>query len=1079
MAFCLVPAVAAPADPAWRRAEAEGDREEARAAPMYRSALAAWRQVEAHARRAGDGDGTARARHALDAILLRQRAPEVFRRMVISGRSRDASPLPVSLSAEPGTGGVPSDDALERLAAFMTRAARAHVRSSTREERDTPLLFEALALCLRLRADAMQLRADAAFRKALSLIDDVEPGPRELAGRVRILFKLRDFSAVSTALRSRPIDEESLEVKERHELLSIARDVARLRGDSDEALALTRRINRLNLEKAEEQPPPLSPLGGFITASLPGLRAASATLLSVLATCELEPRSRSIAAYLAGVATLEAGDAARAIEILDGIRPEDCGGPWLRTLVRAHAARAHERAGDYEGALARYTAARVELQPLGDAVTFDARLVLNVAGVHLRLGALDDARRLAATVVRSAAAPVGVRIRARLALGDVLYFTPAADAVAERRLREDALAAYRLAAGELDAARDALGDRYRELEAQVAIHAGNASFRLASLASDGEETTARLRDAAGHAERARAVAGESTGDPLLARLAAVATANLAELRLELGDLDDARTLAREAIDAARELGSFETEWRALWYLGRVGDLTGAAADALWESAARIIEEHRARILDPELKIGYMSGKQAFFAGMSRRAFVRGDLRGAFEVAERARSRAFIETLGLRYLLIAADRDRAIYREYVSLIGRAARARRESADFYGLRVEPGEDHEELRAQIARLRELVRSSPKVSPTVKALVEGAVADIETVQRGLGAAEALVEYCSIGDSLIAFVVSRSRFEAVDLRVAPARVASLAGAFVESQAADARLAGDLHAALVAPLEAELAALFPGSLPDPLHVRLVPWGPLHGVPFEALRRSDGDRAGRLLIEEWEIAYMPSASMLRYLQPSRDSGRPARLVALVDPDTDYDRDGKPDLPQLPFARTEVGKIAPLFADPVVLAGDAALEEACVRLTRAADVVHLACHGEFFPSRPLDSTLYLTPGQSSDGRLRTAEVFGIDLRRSRLVTLSGCETGRFDVRAGDEPVGLGTAFLHSGARALLLSLWRVEDEATAVLMERFYRTWLADTDVDRADALRRAKLSMIREGTFRHPRQWAAFVLVGLR
>ena len=157
---------------------------------------------------------------------------------------------------------------------------------------------------------------------------------------------------------------------------------------------------------------------------------------------------------------------------------------------------------------------------------------------------------------------------------------------------------------------------------------------------------------------------------------------------------------------------------------------------------------------------------------------------------------------------------------------------------------------------------------------------------------------------------------------------------------------------------------------------------------------------------------------------------------------------------------------------------ATEEACVRLSSSRGVVHLACHGEFFPSRPMSSTLYLSKGASRDGLLKAAEIFGMDFRRSRLVTLSGCETGRLDFGPGDDPVGIGTAFLHSGARTLLVSLWKVEDEATAYLMRSFYTTWLKKGHGNLAAALRQAKLKMIRHRKFSHPKQWAAFVLVGI-
>ena len=109
------------------------------------------------------------------------------------------------------------------------------------------------------------------------------------------------------------------------------------------------------------------------------------------------------------------------------------------------------------------------------------------------------------------------------------------------------------------------------------------------------------------------------------------------------------------------------------------------------------------------------------------------------------------------------------------------------------------------------------------------------------------------------------------------------------------------------------------------------------------------------------------------------------------------------------------------------------------------------------------------------MRAAEVYGMDLRASCLVTLSGCETGRSEVRPGDDPVSIATSFLHSGAGAMLVSLWKVEDAATARLMELFYRKWIGEK-TSKARALREAKMEL-QSGAFSHPRQWAAFVLIG--
>ncbi len=111
---------------------------------------------------------------------------------------------------------------------------------------------------------------------------------------------------------------------------------------------------------------------------------------------------------------------------------------------------------------------------------------------------------------------------------------------------------------------------------------------------------------------------------------------------------------------------------------------------------------------------------------------------------------------------------------------------------------------------------------------------------------------------------------------------------------------------------------------------------------------------------------------------------------------------------------------------------------------------------------------------DGWLTAADVIQLDLSGA-LVTLSACESGRNEVFAGDELIGLTRAFLGVGASTLVVSLWIVQDETTASLMEKYYER-LHD-GAGPAQALRAAQLAIKDERP--HPYYWAPFVLVGKR
>jgi CHAT domain-containing protein len=97
---------------------------------------------------------------------------------------------------------------------------------------------------------------------------------------------------------------------------------------------------------------------------------------------------------------------------------------------------------------------------------------------------------------------------------------------------------------------------------------------------------------------------------------------------------------------------------------------------------------------------------------------------------------------------------------------------------------------------------------------------------------------------------------------------------------------------------------------------------------------------------------------------------------------------------------------------------------------------------------------------DGILTAEEVQALDLRGTELVVLSACETGLGALETGQGVLGLQRAFQAAGARAVVASLWKVEDAATSVLIEQFY-TNLWDQKLHRLEALRRAQLAVLKD------------------
>jgi CHAT domain-containing protein len=177
-----------------------------------------------------------------------------------------------------------------------------------------------------------------------------------------------------------------------------------------------------------------------------------------------------------------------------------------------------------------------------------------------------------------------------------------------------------------------------------------------------------------------------------------------------------------------------------------------------------------------------------------------------------------------------------------------------------------------------------------------------------------------------------------------------------------------------------------------------------------------------------------------------------------------------LSPLPGAEKEAQDIAQLL-NVTPLIGSQATKAAVVQQMLSSRIIHLATHGSFDPNRGIGSWLALTPTNSDDGFLTAEEIFELELN-AELVVLSACDTGRGRI-TGDGVIGLSRSFISAGVPSVLVSLWKVDDAATAYLMREFYENWLDGSD--KAQALRQAMLTTMQQ--YPAPENWAAFTLIG--
>ena len=272
------------------------------------------------------------------------------------------------------------------------------------------------------------------------------------------------------------------------------------------------------------------------------------------------------------------------------------------------------------------------------------------------------------------------------------------------------------------------------------------------------------------------------------------------------------------------------------------------------------------------------------------------------------------------------------------------------------------------------------------------------------------------------------------------------------------RLLTRLYNILIRPI-AKLLPSTPGLL------TIVPYGPLHKLPFHALY--DGSR---FLVENFRVNYLPASSLLLHFY-SDENQLPHRSYDVSAVSKKPLVFGFSDNGHLQRVKDEAQTIASLLDGTCFLESEATI--AClIEQAPGSPIIHLATHGKSRLDAPNFSYVRM-----ADGQLNAIDAFNLELRDCELVTLSGCETGLALSGGGDEQLGLGRAFLAAGTSSLVISLWPVEDKSTNKLMKLFYQYLLKGES--KVQALRAAQCQFIQDdnSNYAHPYFWAAFRLVG--
>lgn len=537
---------------------------------------------------------------------------------------------------------------------------------------------------------------------------------------------------------------------------------------------------------------------------------------------------------------------------------------------------------------------------------------------------------------------------------------------------------------------------------------------------------------------------------------------------ETGRLDEARRGYDELLKVPQVRANGEIYWQLLDDRGRLADQDGQLDVAIghYRKAVDVIEQQRLTISTEANKIGFVGDKQAVYGRLVDALFRAGRSDETFDIIERSKSRAFVDLLAAKEQTrpppLATARSAPLLAPLLEQL-RAAGA----SDIAQVSLEMG------RAGAAgpagsgttATAQAVAALRQADPELASLVSVTSVPLPEIRALMLPGEIVLQYYMAGDRLYAVTVSNT-----DVRVTAIQSAGLDASVRKFRKmlqdgdkqvdAEARL---LHDRLIRPIE---------PLIEGKGLLVVPHGVLHYLPFAALHDGRG-----YLLDRHPLRYLPSASVLKFVKPSRDKGIAPALVL-----------GNPDLgdPQydLPNAELEAKLIAGMGPRSELLLRKAATKDAFTRLAPGFRTIHVASHGEFNGSDALQSRLLLSPpvnaaagapaaaGGDLSGSLSVSEIYGLRLDAD-LVTLSACETGLGKVLSGDDVLGLTRGFLYAGTRNVVASHWQVDDLATSVMMKHFYQQLL--DGVPKREALRNAQLATRRE--FPHPFFWAAFFLTG--
>lgn len=570
---------------------------------------------------------------------------------------------------------------------------------------------------------------------------------------------------------------------------------------------------------------------------------------------------------------------------------------------------------------------------------------------------------------------------------------------------------------------------------------------------------------------------------------AVSLSNVAKVHQKQGRHAQALDFAERAATLARQIGETEVLWRARL-------MSGTVYRALHQPASARLALEEAIVTVETLRTSVAGGEenqQRFFAtriapyhAMMDSLHAEGNALEALRLAERAKSRVLLDVLqhgrvNITKALTTQEQkqEQKLRTELSALNLQLNRTRQANKPDAAKLDELQAHHEKARLNYEAFQTTLYAAHPELKTQRGEAPSIRAE-ELTPLLPDAASALLEFVVTEERTYLFVVTKGTantdVQAFALSLKREELAQQIEAF-RQQLAGRDLsfrasAAQLYDLLLKPAQAQLKGK--------TNLIIVPDDKLWELPFQALRTN----ANRFLLEDAAISYAPSLTVLREMTKRRRAnvqagatllalGNPALGAKTIERAALMLRDGK--LAPLPTAEQEVKTLGQLYPRNKIYIGSEAREDRVKAEAAPMRILHFATHGVLNNASPMYSHLVLAHSEKDDGLLEAWELMQMDLQAD-LAVLSACETARGRFGAGEGMIGLSWALFVAGVPSTVVSQWKVESASTRDLMLQFHRG-LQSGKANKAEALRQAALSLLKQPATSHPFYWAGFVLVG--